>query len=153
MKLWRLCREPHVALDGAGAKQFGGRYSSPGRPVVSLASEAGLAVLVTLRYLLPDRLDAEDDYVLGWTLVDAEPERITENLSRLAATSYVDQWLEARRSLLLAIRSQVLPEADVIYMNPLHPAAAEVPPLFTRRFSFTECLHPPPMLGIYRDRT
>ncbi|WP_146130854.1 RES family NAD+ phosphorylase [Sphingopyxis lindanitolerans] len=152
MKLWRLSREPHVALDGAGAEKFGGRYSSAGRPVVSLASEAGLAVLVALRYLLPDRLDAESDHLLGWTSVDAVPERIADDLPRPAIIACVDEWLDTRRSLLAAIRSKVLPEADVILMNPRHPEAERVPPLVTRPFSFAECLHRPPMLDVYRCR-
>lgn len=151
MKLWRLCREPYAALNGTGAIKFGGRYSSPGHPVVSMASEAGLAVLVTLRYVLPNFAEAATNYVLGWTEVDANPECISEGLSRQATTTYVDHWLEARRSLLVAIRSNVLPEADVILLNPLHPDASRVPPLTTRPFSFVECLHKPPMLETYLD--
>ena len=54
----------------------GGRYSPPGVPVVNFASEAGLAVLVALRYLPGDPRDAPDDYVLGWTEVDVTPEEI-----------------------------------------------------------------------------
>ena len=50
MKLWRLTRAPFVALDGKGAELHGARYAPPRVPVVSLASEAGLAVLVALRY-------------------------------------------------------------------------------------------------------
>jgi RES domain-containing protein len=151
MKLWRLCREAHVALDGAGAQKFGGRYSTAGRPVVSLASEAGLAVLVALRYLLPDRLDVESDHVLGWTSIDAVPERIAHDLPQSAIVAHVDDWLDSHRSLLAAIRSKVLPEADVILMNPRHPEARHVSPLTTRPFSFAECLHRPPMLDVYRD--
>ena len=59
------------------------------------------------------------------------------------------EWLLERRSLLLAVRSQVLPEADVVLMNPLHADAAHVPPLVTRPFNFAQCLHTPPMLSRY----
>ena len=58
-------------------------------------------------------------------------------------------WLEERRSLLAVVRSQVLPEADIVLLNPLHPEAGRVPPLVTRPFSFAECLHTPPMLEHY----
>jgi hypothetical protein len=44
--------------------------------VVNFASEAGLAVLVALRYLPGDPADAPDDYVLGWTEIDAIPDRV-----------------------------------------------------------------------------
>ena len=147
MRLWRLTRAGQTTLDGAGTLKHGGRYSPPGSPVVNFASEAGLAVLVALRYLQVDPADAPDDYVLGWAEIDAVPERAPDADSDEAIRDWVTDWLEERRSLLAAVRSQVLPEADVVLMNPLHPDAARVPPLVTRRFSFAECLHTPPMLA------
>ena len=61
MKLWRLTRAAYVALDGAGTLAKGSRYAPPGHAVVSLASEAGLAVLVALRYLPADLQGIADD--------------------------------------------------------------------------------------------
>src|SRR4051794_13868758 len=148
MRLWRLTRSRHTALSGIGALKHGGRYSPPGVPVVSFASEAGLAVLVALRYLPGKPADAPDDYVLGWTEIDAAPERVRADGDE-AIRDWVTDWLTERRSLLAAVRSQVLPEADIVLMNALHPDAAHVKPLVTRRFSFAECLHTPPMLGRY----
>ena len=149
MRLWRLTREGQTALDGVGASKHGGRYSPPGAPVVNFASEAGLAVLVALRYLPGDPAEAPDDYVLGWTEIDAIPERVPDVDGDDAICGWVTAWLEERRSLLAAVRSQVLPEADVVLMNPLHPEATQVRPLVTRPFSFAECLHAPPMLARY----
>ena len=145
MRLWRLTRTGRTALDGAGSTRYGGRYSPSGAPVVNFASEAGLAVLIALRYRTPE---APDDYVLGWTEIDAAAERVPDG-GDAAIRAWVAAWLKERRSLLAAVRSQVLPEADVILMNPLHPEAARVPPLVTRPFSFADCLHAPPMLGRY----
>jgi RES domain-containing protein len=149
VRLWRLTRVGQTSLDGAGASRHGGRYSPQGAPVVSFASEAGLAVLVTLRYLPADPADAPDDYVLGWTEIDAVPERVSDEDGDDAIRDRVAAWLDERRSLLAAVRSQVLPEADVVLMNPLHPDAAAVPSLVTRPFSFAECLHTPPMIARY----
>jgi hypothetical protein len=148
MRLWHLTRADQTALDGAATSTHGGRYSPPGAPVVNFASEAGLAVLVALRYLPGEPADAPDDFVLGWTEIDVQPERIPDNGDE-AILDWVTEWLGERRSLLAAVRSQVLPEADVVLMNPLHPDAAVVPPLVTRPFSFAECLHTPPMLERY----
>lgn len=153
MRLWRLVRAGHVALDGSGPEQRGARYSQPGKPLVNFASEAGLAVLIALRYVPRDLAGIPEDYVLGWTEVDAGPERVPDDRGEEAIQAWVAEWLEARRSLLAAVRSKVLPEGDVIMMNPLHPDAALVPPLFTRPFSFAECLHTPPMLDRYRSQT
>ena len=152
MKLWRLTRAPFVALDGAGAALHGARYAPAGVPVVSLASEAGLAVLVTLRYLPRDLEGIAGDYVLGWTEVDAVPERVPGGGDE-AIRNWTGQWLAEGRSLLAAVSSKVLSEADVVLFNPRHPAAAAVPPLTTRPFNFAECLHRPPMLDSYRSTT
>ena len=149
MRLWRLTRTGQTALDGAGTLRHGGRYSPPGAPVVNFASEAGLAVLVALRYLPPDPRDAPDDYVLGWTEIDAIPERVPDDDGDDAIRDWVTDWLRERRSLLAAVRSRVLPEADVVLMDPLHPDASAVRPLVTRPFSFAECLQTPPMLARY----
>lgn len=150
MKLWRLTRAPFVALDGKGAELHGARYAPPGHPVVSLASEAGLAVLVALRYHLPDLAAAPADLVLGWTEVDAAAERI-DHADEDVIRGKIGDWLDSRRTLLAAIRSRVLPEADVIYLNPRHPDAAKASPLVTRPFDFAECLHRPPMLDRFRS--
>ena len=148
MKLWRLTRAPFVALDGAGAVLRGARYAPPGVPVVSLASEAGLAVLVTLRYLPRDLEGIADNYVLGWTEVEAVPERVSGDTDE-ASRNWTGQWLAEGRSLLASVNSKALPEADVVLLNPHHPDARRIAPLVTRPFSFAECLHRPPMLDRY----
>lgn len=150
MKLWRLTRARFVALDGMGAALHGARYAPRGAPVVSLASEAGLAVLVALRYQPRDLVGIPDDFVLGWAEVDAMPERVPDP-DEDTIRAFVGEWLETRRSLTCAIRSRVLPEADVIYLNPLHPDASRVAPLTTRPFDFAECLHRPPMLDSFQE--
>jgi RES domain-containing protein len=150
-RLWRLTRTGQTALDGAGTSKHGGRYSPPGAPVVNFASEAGLAVLVALRYLPGNPADAPEDYVLGWTEIDSVAERV-HDADDDAIREWVTNWLQECRGLLAAVRSQVLPEADVVLMNPRHLEAANVQPLVTRPFSFAECLHTPPMLAHYTDK-
>lgn len=150
MKLWRLVRPGYEALDGAGAREHGGRYTPPGAAVVPFASEPGLAVLVAMRYLDGDPRLAAEPFLLGWTELDAAPERAPDDDSEDAVRAAVAQWLETCTSPLMAVRSRVLPEADVILMNPRHPLGAAVPPLVTRSFSFAECLHVPPMRDRYR---
>ncbi len=152
MRLWRLVRAAYTALDGAGPQQHGARYSSPGLPVVNFASEAGLAVLVAQRYLAPQRKDWPTDFVLGWTEIEAMPERIPDAGDETSIRAWVDDWLESERSLLAAVRSRVLPEGDIVMLNPRHRDAVAIPPLTTRPFDFAECLHRPPMLDTYRSR-
>ena len=64
MIAWRLCRRPHATLDGEGARRFGGRWNSPGRPVVYLADHPALAAFEVRVHLdLPFEL-LPSDYVL-----------------------------------------------------------------------------------------
>jgi RES domain-containing protein len=149
MILWRLAKPGQTALDGEGAFRFGGRYCSPGHRIVHFASEAGLAVLVQMRYIPAPPDACEDPFELGWTQADAVPERVPEGLARAGIIATVDAWADSRRSLLIAVRSAVLPEADVILMNRDHPAAAGIAPLTVRPFRFSQCLHRPPMLEHY----
>lgn len=151
MRLWRLTRAPFMALDGSGPLEHGGRYSSPGKPVVNFASEAGLAVLIVLRYLPRDLAGIETGYLLGWTETDARPERVPDGNDEAVVQAFVEEWLDSRRSLLAVVASKVLPEADVVMMNPAHPDASRLPPLSARAFDFAECLHRPPMLGKLED--
>jgi RES domain-containing protein len=98
-RLWRLTRTGQTALDGAGTLRHGGRYSPPGAPVVNFASEAGLAVLVALRYLPANPADVSEDYVLGWTDIDSVQERIPD-ANEDAIREWVSDWLQERRGLL-----------------------------------------------------
>jgi RES domain-containing protein len=131
---------------------FGGRYSSPGVPVVSMASEAGLAVLVAMRYLPERQDDWPTDFVLGWTEVNSEPTVPDDQSSEEAIRQSVDQWLAKCATLLMQITSKVLPEADVVLLNPRHPAFPIVPPLNIRPFSFEQCLHRPPMVDVFSGK-
>lgn len=152
MKLWRLTREEHSALDGQGAFLFGGRYSSPGQRIVNFTSEAALAVLIALRY--HPSLSSADEHVhiLGWTEVFAEPERVPEGLTDQESKAFVDDWAGTQRSLLLVLSSAVLPEADIVLMNAAHSEATHVPALTSRPFRFTETLHLPPILRLFGKR-
>ena len=151
MKLWRLTRVAYVELDGRGALLNGSRYAPPGTPVVSLASEAALAVLISMRYLPDDPAQIATDYVLGWTEADALPERVPDGADDAAVRSFIGEWFAAQRSLLAAVPSRVLPEGDVVLLNPHHPLAASVKPLTTRPFDWADSLHRPPMLAAFRN--
>ena len=143
MKLWRLTREPFLHLDGLGPEKRGCRWTSPGLPVVNFASEPGLAVLVVLRYLPRDLQGIDQDNLLGWSEVDHEPEVIAFVDDPREKRQLGDEWLISRRSLLARVQSAVLPEASVVMMNPLHPAASGIAPLTVRPFSFEKCLNLP----------
>ena len=58
------CREQFVDLNGEGARLYGGRWNSPGRPMVYAAESAALALLEVAGAPRPAARQLPDDYVL-----------------------------------------------------------------------------------------
>ncbi|GJG88612.1 hypothetical protein tb265_37930 [Gemmatimonadetes bacterium T265] len=56
MRLWRIAPGRYDPLSGEGARRFGGRWTSPGRAAVYLASQLPLAALEVLAHVDPDTL-------------------------------------------------------------------------------------------------
>jgi RES domain-containing protein len=61
LRVFRACRRIHARLDGAGANRVGGRWNSPGRPMVYMAQSISLAVLENLVHM--SRRDFPTGYV------------------------------------------------------------------------------------------
>lgn len=136
MRLWRLAREAHSALDGEGSRMFGGRWNSPGRPVVYCAGSAALAVLEVRVHLdlpldlLPEdyRLVAIETGDVGYE--DAQPQA-TET-----ARAFGDKWLASGRSAILRVPSVIVPEEWNVLINPHHPHAQHIQVESQRPFQF-----------------
>lgn len=113
---WRLCRAPFADLSGDGAKIYGGRWNSPGLPMVYAASTAALAVLEARVHLdlLPELLP--DDYVL--VTIDLA-DLLMETLDTLPddPRAFGDAWLRQKRSAVLQAPSFVVPESSNLLIN------------------------------------
>lgn len=144
MKAWRVCRLPFADLSGEGARIYGGRWNSPGRPVVYTAENPALAVLEVRVHLdlEPDLIP--DDYVL--MEIDLGPAAV-EDVPELpgAATTVGDDWLTAMRSPILQVPSFVVPNSCNLLINPLHPDAAGISVRTTQPFDFDKRLWLPLM--------
>lgn len=97
MRVWRIAREVYPLLDGEGARRWGGRWNSPGTPIVYTASSSALAVLESL--VARDEEDAPEDLILASIRVpdDAPIERV--EVTALPETT------GRRRSTTVAARS------------------------------------------------
>jgi RES domain-containing protein len=136
MLIWRICRERYAgeAFSGHGARLFGGRWNSPGTPMVYASSSLALAAielfvhlepnqqpgdLVSIAALLPagepaQRL-APDQLPPAWWTDDVKP------LRRLG-----DQWIRDVASLAIEVPSAALRMEWNVLINPLHPKIAEL---------------------------
>lgn len=134
MIAWRVCRTAYDPWDGTGASLRGGRWNSPGRPVIYAADSFAGALLEILVHTgkprrLPGRhhaaqLDTTDIPVEhldeaslpGWEVRDTG-----------AARTFGDRWLaESRTAALVVPALPSRPVGRVILINPLHPEANRI---------------------------
>ncbi|MDX1997899.1 MAG: RES family NAD+ phosphorylase [Thermoanaerobaculia bacterium] len=135
-RAWRLVKTKFLdsAFKGEGARRYGGRWNSPGVAVVYLAGSPALAVLEVLVHL-------DDTAPLGaYSLVPVEfpanfvhvlpaaqlPVSWAQQPAPLATRELGDEWASSERSVLLAVPSVVVPEEEVLILNPRHPDAPQV---------------------------
>lgn len=132
---WRICRAPYADLLGEGARLYGGRWNSPGRPLVYLAEHPALAALEVRVHLdLPHDL-LPDDYVLMKVILpDEPPEEIATLPADTAAAG--DAWIASASSAVLRVPSVLIPSAYNLLLNPQHPRAAAAQIISTEPFQF-----------------
>lgn len=132
---WRITHARYVetAFDGEGARRYGGRFNSPGTPLIYVSSSLSLATLEVLVHL--DRRTALTQFVaLPVTFDTAEvlileqkalPEGWNGPVPVPAVQKMGDQWAESKASLLLRVPSVLLPDEVLEYehnylINPHH---------------------------------
>ena len=129
MIVYRLCKAVHAALDGEGARLWGGRWNSPGRPMVYAAASPSLAVLEVLVHLdLPAELIPDDMVLLTIKVPDdamfeaiADIRQSAETQTDTDACRQVgDAFLEAGTALGLKVRSIVVPQETNLLLNVRH---------------------------------
>lgn len=123
MIVYRLCKAAHVALDGEGARLYGGRWNAPGRPMIYTAASPSLAVLEVMVHLdLTSDLLPDDLRLLTIELPDDAPFAElapcpTEDNACLAAG---EVFLHDGAALGLMVRSVIVPQEQNILINPRH---------------------------------
>lgn len=145
MNVWRLASGRYDPLTGEGARLVGGRWNSPGRPLV-YASESLALCLAECLVHIPGRLPT--DYVayrIGIPDDSIEFAGIAHDpTSPLGITrTFGDAWLAEVRTLALQVPSAVLPESYNVLLNPQHPRAGEIRVLAQQPFQFDPRLRPP----------
>jgi RES domain-containing protein len=149
---WRLVRPRFggtaAAFSGEGARRFGGRWNSPGTPVVYLSEHLSLAALETLAHA--DRRRFEHDYLafqvrvpqeLALALPDDDlPSDWRARPTSVGARRVGDAWLAQGVSPVLSVPSVLVPEERNLLLNPAHARFSEVAIGPPRAFRFDERL-------------
>jgi RES domain-containing protein len=136
MRIWRICkaRYAYEAFSGMGARRFGGRWNTPGVPMVYASTSLALAAIELFVHLEPN-LQPDDLVSIAATLPAGEPaQRLgvdqlppgwwTDDFDPLRAIG--DKWIREKSSLAVEVPSAALRVEWNVLVNPLHPAIAEI---------------------------
>ena len=129
MIVYRLCKAAHIALDGEGARLWGGRWNSAGHPMVYTAASPSLAVLEVLVHLdLPAELLPDNLRLLTIEIPDDAPMRRLQDdpADDAACIAQGDAFLTANEELALSVRSVVVPQEWNTLLNVRHPTMGRV---------------------------
>ena len=145
MIVYRITRAVHQELDGEGARRSGGRWNSPGVPVVYAS---GTRALAALEYLVHIDIDeVPDDLVLlsvgvpDELLVEEVADSVMDRKTRSAEQRAVgDAWAKSGGAAVLSVPSGLIPEERNYVLNPRHPSAKGVRVVHARSFVFDERL-------------
>jgi RES domain-containing protein len=136
MQIWRICLARHAAeaFSGQGARRFGGRWNTPGVPMVYASTSLALAAMELFVHLEPNLLP-DDLVAIAATLPEGEPalrlqpdslpaDWWTDNFEPLRTIG--DRWISEKTSLAMAVPSAAVRMDWNVLVNPLHPAIASV---------------------------
>jgi RES domain-containing protein len=136
MRVWRICKARYAdeSFSGHGARRFGGRWNSPGTPMVYASSSLALAAIELFVHLEPNQ--QPDDLVSiaaslpeGEPALRLEPDNLpphwwTDDFEPLRTLG--NTWIRKVTSLAIEVPSAALRMEWNILVNPLHPKIAEV---------------------------
>ncbi|HEY1411199.1 MAG TPA: RES family NAD+ phosphorylase [Rhodopila sp.] len=146
MLAWRLCRRPHADLDGEGARRFGGRWNSPGQPVVYLAEHPALATLEVRVHLdLPLELLPVDYVLMHVDVPDSVNNQTGGHQAEVPAdtVSVGNAWLGEAQTPVLRVPSILIPHSWNILLNPRHAEAGRARVIGVEPFRFNPRLWQP----------
>ncbi|SRR5260221_11877645 len=149
MVLYRIIKCNYANdLSGTGARLYGGRWNSEGKPAIYLASSRSLAVLEVLVHLPP--LMIPDNYCLTeievpdssitHILIDDLPSNWNDISPPIVLRQIGDNFLKKNEHLLMKIPSSIVSMEYNYLLNPQHPAMKKVKVLKKEPFNFDERL-------------
>jgi RES domain-containing protein len=143
---WRIVKQKYAAdaFSGEGARIAGGRWNSPGSPLVYVAGSRSLAVLEILAHI--GRATLLPAYVLiscsfGETLIlDVETRTLPAGWrgypSPPALQTIGDRWLRESTSAVLRVPSAIVPAESNYLLNPAHADFSTITVQPPERFEF-----------------
>ena len=150
MRAYRIVKKKHIltAFSGDGALTYGGRWNSPGIPMVYAAQTRALAALESLAHFggaerrvqfVTFEIEVPDRLVTRVELVDlprdwrrSEPGASTQGLG--------SEWQRSGRSVAFVVPSVHVPQEYCVLLNPEHPDADKIMLSYPEPFTFDDRL-------------
>lgn len=134
MRIFRIADERHPIWDGTGAAIIGGRWNSPGKPVIYGSLSYSCAMLEILAHANIGRIPTTHRFVAAEVPDGVSVEYCDEhNLpigwdseNSAAARALGGQWLNEARSAVLIVPSVIARLDRNALVNPLHPDAGKL---------------------------
>lgn len=134
MQIFRIADGRHPIWDGTGAALFGGRWNSPGRPVIYGSLSYSCAMLEVLAHANIGRIPDSQRFVVVDVPDNMSIEHVDEfdlpsgwdSESSTTARVIGDRWLMEARSAILIVPSVVARIDQNAVINPLHPDIAQL---------------------------
>lgn len=145
MILYRITKCNYATdLSGTGARLYGGRWNSEGKPMLYLASSRSLAVLEVLVHLdpliIPGNYCLTEIEVPDSKIITVEAEQLPGDWQDISGPVMLrelgDAFLKKQEYLLMKVPSSIVPAEYNYLLNPLHPDALAVRLLKREPFSF-----------------
>ena len=143
---WRIvkARRAATAFDGEGARLFGGRWNSPGSPLVYTADSAALAALEMLVHLgtgamLPAYVliaCSFDDVLVSHLDRARLPPHWRAYPGSAALQSIGNEWLRHATSAVLEVPNAIIATESTYLLNPKHPDFASIRVAAPQAFDF-----------------
>ncbi|GGB07149.1 RES family NAD+ phosphorylase [Mucilaginibacter rubeus] len=145
MILYRITKCNYAAdLSGTGARLYGGRWNSEGKPMLYLASSRSLAVLEVLVHLdpliIPGNYCLTEIEVPDSKIITVEVEQLPADWRDITGPVILrelgDAFLKKQEYLLMKVPSSIVPAEFNYLLNPLHSDAFNIKLLKREPFSF-----------------
>lgn len=155
MRIYRIADRRHPVWNGTGAMLVGGRFNSPGRPVIYGALTFAGAMLEVLVHARIGRVPkthvwveatAPDDIPVETHTADTLPPG-WDSQACDAAREFGNRWLDERRSAILVVPSVVARAEFNALVNPAHPDFARLVVSEPQPVVWDERLFAPPAPG------
>ena len=131
MRVFRIADSRHPVWSGTGAMLVGGRFNSPGRPVIYGALSFAGAMLEVLVHARIGKVPRHHVWVETDVPDDMEVERVEahelpagwDGPDLRVARHFGDRWIAEGRSAVLVVPSVIARAESNVLVNPAHPAA------------------------------